>query len=237
MKKLGIIGYGSFGKFAAKSLAGSFDIKAYDPNSDVPKEIRASLGQVCEADYVMLAIPLSVYNTLLESIKNTISSDTIIVDVSSVKVEPLRLISRHLDSAQKYVMMHPLFGPESASDSLTGYKVVICESSVSDNELSKIKKFINNLGLNIIEISSDDHDQQMATVQALTFFLARTLNEFGLHDMQFQTPSFQRLLDLASLDKKHSAELLQTIWSGNKYSATVRKKFINEMTKLDNEIK
>jgi hypothetical protein len=77
----------------------------------------------------------------------------------------------------------------------------------------------------------------MATVQALTFFLARTLNEFGLHDMQFQTPSFQRLLDLADLDKKHSTELLQTIWSGNKYSATVRKKFINEMIKLDNEIK
>ncbi|MEI7522351.1 MAG: prephenate dehydrogenase/arogenate dehydrogenase family protein [Candidatus Saccharibacteria bacterium] len=237
MKTLGIIGYGSFGKFAAEQLASYFSISIYDPNKPVPPQYSANLDVVCRADYVILAIPLAAYHKLFDQIISMLGQASVVVDIASVKVEPIKLIKAKLNPRQPYLATHPLFGPESASHSLNGFKLVVCESNLPTEQIYLVKNFCKNLGLDLVELSADDHDQQMATVQALTFFLARTLNEFGLHDMQFQTPSFQRLLDLADLDKKHSTELLQTIWSGNKYSATVRKKFINEMIKLDNEIK
>jgi prephenate dehydrogenase len=132
--------------------------------------------------------------------------------------------------------MHPLFGPESASSGLSGHKLIFCDSSLSIKATAKIKKCLSGMGLDVIDMSAEDHDKQMATLQALTFFLARSLNEFGIHNNKLITPSFQRLIDLAELDKKHSDELLQTIWQGNRHAKKVRQKFMHDIQALDKKI-
>jgi prephenate dehydrogenase len=183
MLSLGIIGQGSFGKFAAEKLDQHFVIKAYDTYAVVSAETSASLEDVCQCDYLMLAIPLSSYVELLPSIKSKLAPQTIVIDVSSVKVEPLRLLREYLVPEQLYVAMHPLFGPQSAAKTLEGFPVVFCESNLSPEKLQKMKNFCTELGLKVAEMTADEHDQQMAVVHALTFFVARSLNEFGVDEM------------------------------------------------------
>jgi len=76
----------------------------------------------------------------------------------------------------------------------------------------------------------------MATVHALTFFIARVLDNFGLKSHQLDTPSYKRLLSLAELDKHHSPELFATIQSGNPYSSEVRNRLIEIINKLNTQI-
>lgn len=62
----------------------------------------------------------------------------------------------------------------------------------------------------------------MAQVHALTFFVARGLENMDLPEVPFMTPSYQQVLDLIKLDRAHSAELYNTIENGNPYTAKMR---------------
>jgi prephenate dehydrogenase len=232
MKTLGIIGYGNFGSFAADKLSRYFKVKAYDPKVVIPKNRAASLKEVCSMDFVMIAIPLSTYKTMLTTIKNLLAHNTIVIDICSVKLKPTRYIKELLPN-QPFIALHPLFGPQSAQKTLKGHTVIICESSINT---TSVKKLCLKLGLQVTEMSAVEHDKEMAVVQALTFFVARSLNEYGIHNMKLKTPSFQKLLDLAALDKSHTDELIQTILLGNEHAQKVRHEYMKNIEKLDQEL-
>jgi prephenate dehydrogenase len=228
MIQVGIIGFGSFGAFAASWLAQDFDVKVFDEDtSKLPINLRSSLEEVCKSDFVVLAIPLSAYESVLNRIKTLLPEQTVLVDVASVKEKPIKLIKKTLPN-QPYIATHPLFGPESASESLSGHSLILCEAN-SLGVLDKVKSYGISKGLEATEMSAEAHDKEMAVVQGLTFFLARGLNEFGLHEMTLKTPSFKKLLSLAELDKHHTNELLDTILNGNKHARKVRKLFMSDL--------
>lgn len=232
MKSLGIVGYGSFGRFAAEKLAPYFTVAVFDPHTDVPAGVMATLAQVSAADFVMLAVPLSAYPGVLAQLKPLLGSETVLLDICSVKVRPIELIKQYAPG-QKYIAMHPLFGPESAADSFAGHSVIFCESTA---DTAKPREFCESLGLTAVEMSAEDHDKEMAVVQALTFFVARALDRNGIHQMKLKTPSFQKLLDLAELDKKHTDDLIKTILLGNKHALQARDKFMKDIELLNQEL-
>ncbi len=230
MKSVGIIGFGSYGKYLFRMLKGDFLIKIYDKDVNVSKDINASLEEVAGCEFLILAIPYSAYNEVLEQIRQTISNDTVIIDICSVKVKPIKKLKSILPD-QSYISVHPLFGPESAPQDITNQTIVICDSNcrVKDQFVGYLKKS----GLKIEYISAEEHDREMAVIQGVTFFLAKGLNEFGLHQMKLKTPSFQKLLDLAYLDNHHSDELLQTIFQDNRYSTAKRTELIKALEDLN----
>jgi prephenate dehydrogenase len=235
MQTIGVIGYGSFGSFVCKWLADDFLLRVFDKDLTlIPSKFASTLEDVCKSDYLILAIPLSAYTSTLQTIKPLLTKSSVIIDVSSVKQEPIRLITEYLDG-QPFVALHPLFGPESASDNLNGHKLVLCETSYS--EISAIAVYLEQLGLVVIKMTAEEHDKEMAVVQGLTFFLARGLNEFGLHEMKLKTPSFEKLLSLAELDKHHSNDLLETILTGNKHAMNIRRSFMQALKTYNKKLK
>ena len=195
----------------------------------------ASIEEVPRADYVILAVPLQSYADAINNLKPHLGNDTTIVDVCSVKVKPLEIL-RELLPEQPIVVTHPMFGPESASVRFDGHTLIMCPSESTSSHYDGIKQFAESLGLEVIETSADEHDTEIATVQGLTFFIARTLNTMGIHNQKLHTPSFQRLLDLANLEEHHSEALFETIQSGNSHTATVRQAFMRAADELNAQI-
>ena len=113
MKTVGILGYGSFGQFLVRKLEKKLSLLVYDPFQKVPAKCIASLEQIAECDFVVLAIPIDAYEPVLTEIKPMLSPSTVIVDIASVKTTPVGIIEDILPG-QSRVVMHPLFGPQSA---------------------------------------------------------------------------------------------------------------------------
>ena len=234
MKTVGIIGFGSFGRFLAERLDPYVQVRVYSYSGKGDKW-KTSLDVVASSDYVILAIPLDAYENALRDIKDKLRPDSIIVDVCSVKVEPIKLIKRILPD-QPLAATHPLFGPESAKDELNGHVIALCPEASDPGVLDEIGAFSRRLELEVVRLSAEEHDKEMAVVQGLTFFIAHALKDMRLHEQRLSTPSFQKLLALAKLESHHSYELFETIQSGNPYTPAMRKRFIELCEELDKKV-
>lgn len=234
MKTVGIIGFGSFGGFLAEKLDGHCKVLVWS-QSGKENRWQATIEQVAAADFVVPSVPIDAYPELLEKLKPILGTQTVIVDVCSVKEKPVEVIQRILPD-QPLVATHPLFGPESAKDSLTGHTVVMCPEVSDSTAFGNIRQLCEQLGLEVQVMSAAEHDKQMALVHGLTFFIAHALKDLNIHDQTLGTPSFRRLVHLAELERQHSDELFHTIQSGNPYTGKIREKFIQEVIALDKSI-
>ena len=240
MKKslsLGLFGYGSFGKLAARHLSRYFKLVIYDPKipkkGKLPSNCQAgTLAEAAQTDVIVLAVNLSQLKSLLQTIKPHIKAGALVVDVASVKVKPVRLLKQVIPKHAQVLATHPLFGPQSVdSDNLAGNTIII--HPVRVHNLPKIKQFLKStLGLRIVEMSPADHDRKMALVHGLTFFLARGLIKMDLPVNGLGAPSYRKLLSLAELESHHSRQLFETIEVGNPYASAIRQKMIKNLIKL-----
>jgi prephenate dehydrogenase len=235
MITVGIIGAGSFGIFLAEKLDPYFRVIVYSHSGKLNKWA-VEFDELKQADFLIPSIPLDAYETVLKKLKPILNNNTVVVDICSVKQKPVEIIQRILPS-QPMVATHPLFGPESAYERLDGHTLVICPEVSDGIAVKDVIELAKNLKLKVIEMTTEGHDEEMAVVQGLTFFIARVLNNMGLHHQKLETPSFKRLLHLAELEAHHSRELFSAIQAGNPSLDKVRQNFIEEVDKLNDSLK
>lgn len=240
--KIGIIGFGRFGKFIVKHLAKDFNVYVFDKNNDqigIKKTgaIPSTLEDVCKKDVIILCIPISKFKQLMDKIKNLIKEDSIIVDVCSVKEYPVEVMIKTLPNKVQILATHPMFGPDSAANSIKGKKVVLCKIRISDNPYQKIKVYLQKKGLIIIETTPKEHDIEIAKSQVLTHFIGRALFELGAKQIKIDTEGYKRLLSILQVVKNDSLQLFEDMNRYNKYSKNIRKSFINSIKKIDGRLK
>ena len=235
--QLGIIGFGQFGQFMAQHLAPFFDVSVYD-NADLKTEAEkigvrwSDFETVAGARIVIFAVPLKAFETVLTRAAAFLKADAVCFDVCSVKMEPLRLMQNLLPETVEIVGTHPLFGPQSGREGIEGMRVALCPLRTAKTEA--VKRFLTeDLKLRVFEKSPEEHDREMAHVQALTHFVARALDELHVVDSELATVSYEELMRAARLVSEDSWELFQTIQRGNPFADTKRKAFIEKLIELE----
>ncbi len=238
---IGILGFGRFGRLMGRYLAEDFSVLVYSRN-DRSQEILqtgsvpASLPQVCSQDVVILGVPISTMKSVLARINPLISNKTLVVDVCSVKERPVRWMKALLPPHIPVLATHPMFGPDSASDSLKGCKIVLCPIRIDARRYAKIKTYLASKGLVTIETTPDIHDRQIAVSLALTHFIGRSLSEFGSMPLEIDTEGYQRLLHTLEVVSHDTWQLFQDMHTYNRYAARSRKAFIDAMVKIDKKL-
>lgn len=236
MTSVGIIGFGSFGALVADSLEGKAMIKVHSRTvSKVPAALRASLQDVCTCEYLVISIPLGSYRAVLSEVARHIAPHTVVVDVCSVKVQPMQLIKEILPRNPR-VATHPLFGPQTVHRGLDSHVMVICDDESDKRSAQAVHDVAADLGLHVVHMSVAEHDKQMAKVHALTFFVARALLNTNMNDVTLKTPSFERLMSLVELERHHSQDLFDTIEKGNPFATAVRAEFLQQVERLAHEL-
>ncbi|MGE5298573.1 MAG: prephenate dehydrogenase/arogenate dehydrogenase family protein [Acidobacteriota bacterium] len=230
--KVGIVGFGSFGQFAARVLAPHAEVLVW---SEPAVGEGVSFEEVAASDVIILAVPLDVYEPVLVRLQPLLRAETIVVDICSVKLESRDIMLRVLGEGQNMLVAHPLFGPESAANGTAGHELIVCDA-VGERAEACLEFCERELGLKITRISAEQHDRVMAYVQVLTFFVARALGRMDMPDIPFKTPSFNELMDLIHLDSKHSDELFATIQRGNPFAGEVREAFLRSARDLEAQI-
>lgn len=239
-KTLSVIGFGDFGQFIIPHLREYFEILVYSRH-DVSKSAGAlgaravSLPEAAAADVVVLAVPMSGLENVLQKIAPHVRPDALVVDVTSVKVRPLALMQTYLSGKTNFLATHPIFGPQSGKDGVTGLPMVVCPS---DNIFFEpLVSFVRKtLKLNIIIKTAEEHDKEMAYVQGLTHFISRALAELHLPETQAQSVSYGFLQKMKSLVDKDSLDLFLTIERENPFAVQARKELMEALGRVEKGI-
>ena len=245
-KTLGIIGLGAFGRFMVRHLSPYVDIRGYDRMPPSPELLQrdqaeqmtiARLELVASSDIVVFAVPLENLEEAATLAAPHIRPGALVVDVTSVKVRPLQILSRIIPEHAELLGTHPLFGPQSGKNGIASLRLALCPVRIAPDRYYRICDFLtDNLRLLILKTDPDAHDREMARVQAMTHFISRALREIGLEPSPMATRAYEKLQEFASIVLSDSWDLFLTIEKGNPYAGDLRRKLIEELENLEERL-
>jgi len=236
MKSLGLIGFGQFGQLAARILGERYAVTASDvsPQAEaIARRLGVRFGPLAEAaacDVVVVAVPVARMREIFGAIAPHLKPGALVADVGSVKMLPVKWMTELLPAHVDLVATHPLFGPQSAKAGLEGLRLVVCP--VRGERHARVVELGRELGLTVTVTTPEEHDREMAYVQALTHLIGRSLVNIGIPDEQLKTQSYQHLLELCSLIGADTFELFTAIQTQNPFAEEVVSAFVDQAQSL-----
>ena len=238
MESLGLIGFGRFGKVLANILQRGFSIKTYDlnpPDTFTGVEI-TDLNTVLKEKVIFVAVPIRYFESVIKNIAPYLTEKTLVIDVCSVKKYPTEVMENILPKYVSIIATHPMFGPDSYFSN-NRLKMVMCNIRDNHNQFYFWEQFFTDQGIQIIEMSPDQHDKLAAKTQGLTHFFGRMLKEYGISRTVIDTQGFRDLLDLVDQTCNDTWELYADLQLYNPYTKDMIKKVKLAMKSLDNRLK
>jgi len=238
---IGILGFGRFGKLMAKYLTPDYPVQVYDPGADVQDV--ASIGAqpvafatASRCKVVILAVPISCLQDVLSQMRPHLTPDSLVVDVCSVKEHPVRWMQELLPPSVELLGSHPMFGPDSAADTLKGRKIVLCPVRIASKRCAAIRDYLTAKGLVVIETNPSEHDRQIAVSLALTHFIGRSLAGMGAKPQDIDTEGYKRLLRILDVVENDTWQLFEDMNRYNAYAVEARRDFMNAMLAIERRI-
>ena len=236
MEKVYIIGIGLIGGSMAldiKKLYPNCTVVGVDINENHEDQAldlnvideKGDLKDISEADLVVLSIPVDSSVAIIEEVLESISDDSLVIEVGSTKQIFCRTIANH-PKRRNLLATHPIAGtehsgPQAAIHGLFNNKTnIICEVEKTAFKLQeKALKLFSELGMRIRYMNPEAHDKHIAYVSHLShissFMLGKTVmekekNERDIFDMAGS--GFESTVRLA----KSSPEMWTPIFRQNK---------------------
>lgn len=190
-------------------------------------EIRVALDG---CDLLMLSVPVTAMGDVLDVLLPYLASSTILCDVGSVKVAPMKEMLARFDGP--VVGTHPLFGPVIPED-FTPRVAIMPGREQDTGAAAKVSALFEACGYACFDSTPEEHDKAMAFVQGLNFastvaFLAAARDVESIEN--FVTPSFKRRLDSARKMLTADTELFEVIAEANPFLQEVNRTFMSYLS-------
>lgn len=248
---LGIIGFGRFGQFLAQHLKNDFTIFATS-RTNYQKEALAmgvkfmteeEFYQKNDFEYLILATSILSTAEVIEKIVKTYPeffNQQLLIDVLSVKLLPSILFFKlsNLYPKLDLLLTHPMYGPDSASESWENKKFVFYRQKISQK--TRCNYFLNTIKEKkcyLIELSPEEHDKLSSNSQFLTHLIGRILEKTKPSNNLIETDGFKSLLKLVEHTKNDSWDLFEGLYLQNPFSNDVLNQIISATFDIKNQLK
>lgn len=238
---IGIIGFGRFGELAARYLARDMRVVVFDRGGKAARieavgAQPADLETTCGQEMVLLCVPISHMQTQLKTIAPLLKTGTVVIDVCSVKVNPVKWMTDLLPPGVEILPTHPMFGPDSAAETLAGAKIVLCRDRINPEMYDKAAGWLRAQDLVVIETTPEEHDRQIAVTLALTHFLGRSLSAFGAEKLPIDTEGYKRLMHILEVVENDTWQLFQDMHRYNPFAGEERGRFMDAMEQINERL-
>jgi len=234
---IAIIGYGRFGRLLAEILSSFGNIFIISRSKLKDKKFKQINYQDLKLmDWIIPAVPISALEKVLKKISPLLKPGSLVMDVSSVKVYPCQWLKKYLPQEVETIGTHPMFGPDSVQNGLTGLLVVICPVRITAKKLRQVKDIFQRLGLKVITTTPDNHDREAAKSLALVHYLGRSLMKMKIKKQTISTLGFNRLLAVNETVNNDTWQLFLDMQNYNPYSKKIRKDFIKSLQIIEKKI-
>ncbi len=227
---IGIMGFGAFGRLMARHLQPHFALCVCDPGNAPAADasgkglLPAAAAEVAGCDLVILAVPVPAIPKAIAALQPHLKAGAIVLDVGSVKIGPARAMQAALPDDVEIIGTHPLFGPQSARNGLTGLKIALCP--IRGSSTPRIAAFLRHiLKLKVIVTTADAHDREVAMVQGLTHLIAKILVRMEPLPRTMTTASFDLLMQATEMVRYDAPNVFMAIERANPHAKAVRDRF------------
>ncbi|MGC9515967.1 prephenate dehydrogenase/arogenate dehydrogenase family protein [Methanocrinis sp.] len=247
MKKRMLIvgGTGGTGSWFARYFRGhGFDVSLWGPSGRVEVAERLGvryagdlLAEVANSDVVLLSVPIKETARVIEEVAPKMRPESLLMDVTSLKAEPMRAMLRWAPEGVEILGTHPMFGPTIPT--IRGQTVILVPAAGRCSAwLSPMKEIFREGGARVEVLGAEEHDRIMAVVQALTHFayisIGSTLESLDFdvaHSRRFMSPVYEIMIDFVGRILAQSPELYASIQE-NPEAERVREAYIKECKRL-----
>ena len=229
---IAVYGLGRFGHFFAHMLSRIDDVVAYSRSEDrsTPEGVtRVGLDGLVEADTIFLCVSISALEEVVKDLSPRLRPGTTVVDTCSVKVEPARWMDIHLREDIRIIASHPMFGPDSARDSLLDLPITLWSVRNADAEVERWTAAFRGLGLRVLSMSPDEHDRIAAYTQGVTHFIGRVLEELSSEDSDIATKGYKQLLEVKQQTCNDPWQLFLDLQRFNPYTGDMRRDLVSAL--------
>lgn len=162
---------------------------------DTPKTSREVIK---ESDIVVFSVPLHLTVEIIEKHVELLREDQLVMDLSSLKVEPVRAM---LKGKSSVVGLHPMFG--GSISSFSGQTIIACPVRVDVTKWERVRSEFENEGIIVKECSPEKHDELMVIIQVLfhltTMIQGRVMRELGVdieETLEYTSPVYRMEISL-----------------------------------------
>ncbi|KAK7300472.1 hypothetical protein RJT34_11316 [Clitoria ternatea] len=227
--KIGIVGFGYFGQFLAKTMIKQdHTLRATDRTdysnscSQMGVEFFRDVAALIEADndVILLSTSIPSLAEVLHSMPLTrLNRPTLFVDVLSVKEHPRELLLRVLPEESDILCTHPMFGPVSGKDGWKDLTFMYDKVRIRDEVIcSNFLQIFASEGCRMLEMSCEEHDKLAARSQFITHAIGRILTEMDIKSTPINTKGFETLLQLMDTVMRDSFDLFSGLFLYNRFS-------------------
>ncbi len=239
-RKIGVIGFGMFGKFLCDEMLKGLDVIVYSPHFSKTepvykiKSVKNLKELVESADLIIPAVPISKFEKVIAEIVPYIKKNTIVMDVCSVKSYPVQIMQKLLPNSIQKIATHPLFGPSAFKlrGRVSGLPMVMYNAGCSDAIYEEIKHYFSNVGLQVIEMSPSEHDLLAAKSQFFSQLVRASAKIQDLHPTFIDTPGAFALFESFNL-MNISEQLLIDMLNYNIYAKEVFKDTLRSFKQIE----
>ncbi|MGH7496283.1 MAG: prephenate dehydrogenase/arogenate dehydrogenase family protein [bacterium] len=244
-KQIGILGFGRFGQFWARTLQCDHNVFVTDANAALASLAAASgvaftsMPELCaRAEAIFLCVPVNHFEATVRSIKTHLKPHTTVLEVCSVKVYPAEILMRQLGALAEVELIatHPMFGPDSGANGLSGLPMVMWPLRSASSQYQDWRFYFSGLGLRVVEISPEEHDRLAANSQGVTHYLGRVLQEMNLSATPIDTKGFELLLSVIAQTCNDTWELFYNLQNYNPFTGEMRLRLEEALDRVYSEL-
>lgn len=234
-----IIGYGAFGQLAARWLKKYFRVSITDERQirHAPAGIRVlRRNEAPSGTIYLLAVPINRLRAVLRSISPHLKPGTLVIDVCSVKEQPVKWMRDILPPRVSILGTHPLFGPLSAGKSIRGHAIALCPVRMTRRKTERVSSFLRRGGLKVIRMTPRRHDRLMAATLFYTHFLGRGVLRSHLLITPLATAGYRSLARIALSVGLDSPELFRDMFRYNRFAHSIPRRVIRDFRAVQRQL-
>jgi prephenate dehydrogenase len=221
-----------------------FDVAVWGPSgkTDVADKLgvryaKDMMSEVEKSDIVLLSVPIDRTVEVIRQVAPHMHSGSLLMDVTSLKSEPMRAMKTYAPKGVEVLGTHPMFGPSMPT--VNGQTIIFTPALRRGKRwLSLIRELFESDGARIEMMNPEEHDEIMAVVQALTHFayigIGATLKALDFdveRSRRFMSPVYEIMIDFVGRILDQNPELYASIQKNPK-AMRVRQTFVSECMRL-----
>jgi prephenate dehydrogenase len=201
---------------------------------------RDNIKAASTADVVIIAIPIDITPKIIKEIGPVMKEGSLLLDVTSVKMEPSKVMHDYAAPGVEVLPTHPMFGPRIRS--LDG-QVVVLTPVKTGIWYERVSKFLESENTRTIVTTPEIHDRMMSIVQGLTHFayisIASTIEKLDIdvkESRKFASPIYNLMLDTIARITAQNPYLVYSIQTKNSFIHEAHETFLETFVELKHMI-